>query len=148
MAARALLRRCPWCAGRGAWFLGWFRRAERCRTCGLRWNRRQDGFELGAMTVATLITGGSVMIFLMVSIIVTYPEIAVLPVAIGGAAIALGMPVLTYPFTYTLWSAFDLAVHPPTRDEFAPDTPEHLLPPVTPPAVAARERSNWSSGPR
>lgn len=100
------------------------------------------------MTVATIITGASVMIFLVVSIIVTYPEIAVAPVAIGGAAIALVVPVLTYPFTYTLWSAFDLAVHPPTRDEFTPDTPEHLLPPVKPPGVAAGERSNWSSGSR
>jgi hypothetical protein len=100
------------------------------------------------MTVATLVTGGSVMVFLTVSIIVSYPEVAVLPIAIGGAAIALLMPILTYPFTHTLWSAFDLAVHPPERNEFTEATPPHLLPPERSGAEAERARSNWSSGPR
>lgn len=100
------------------------------------------------MTVATLLTGGAVMIFLAVSIIVTYPDVAVLPIAVGGAALALVVPVVTYPFTYTLWSAFDLAVHPPTRSEFRDDTPVHFLPPEASAAEAARARSNWASGPR
>jgi uncharacterized protein (DUF983 family) len=120
MVRRALRRRCPWCNGKRAWFNGWFRRADRCHTCGLRWNRGQDGFELGAMTMAVFITGGSVMIFLAIGIIASYPKVAVLPLALGGAAIAVLVPMLTYPFTYTIWSAFDLAVHPPSPEEFGP----------------------------
>ena len=138
LVARALLRRCPWCAGKKAWFRSWFRRYDRCRTCGLRWNRGQDGFELGAMTVAVVITGGSVMLFLSISIAVSYPDFEVVPMALIGAVIALVMPVLTYPFTQTLWSAFDLRVHPPTRDEFLPDTPVELLPAALTEAEEAR----------
>jgi uncharacterized protein (DUF983 family) len=111
MVGRALLRRCPWCGGKKAWFLGWFRKAERCPSCGLRWSRGQDGWELGAMTVAVVITGGAVMTLLIVGIIVSYPDIAVVPMTIIGVGLAVVVPILTYPFTHTLFSAFDLAVH-------------------------------------
>jgi len=136
---RAILRRCPWCNGKGAWFRGWYRRNDRCNTCGLRWNRGQDGFELGAMTVAVFITGGSVMIFLAIFIAVNYPDFPVMPMALIGAAIALVMPFLTYPFTQTIWSSFDIRVHPPTREEFLPTTPAELLPPEQSEVDKARE---------
>jgi hypothetical protein len=31
--------------------------------------------------------------------------------------VATVVPVLIYPFTYTMWLAFDLAVHPPEAAE-------------------------------
>ncbi len=117
MVGRALRRRCPWCSGRRAWFTGWFAKADRCHTCGLRWDRDQPGFELGAMSVAVLITGGAIVVLLVVGIITTYPDIAVVPLMLIGFVIAVVVPVLTYPLTYTLWSAFDLAVHPPEPRE-------------------------------
>ena len=80
------------------------------------------------MTVGVFITGGSVMVFLTVWIASNYPDFQVLPMALIGAVIALVMPVITYPFTQTVWSAFDLRVHPPTPDEFLPDTPAEYLP--------------------
>jgi uncharacterized protein (DUF983 family) len=123
MAGRAMLRRCPWCGGKGAWFTGWIRKQQRCRTCGLRWDRGQDGFELGAMTVAVFITGGSVVIWLVIGMILSYPHLAVVPLIGGGVALAVLVPLITYPFTYTLWSAFDLAVHPPAPEEFVEVTP-------------------------
>ncbi len=148
LVGRALLRRCPWCGGKKAWFRTWFRRHDRCQTCGLRWNRGQDGFELGAMTVGVFITGGSVMIFLTAFIASTYPDFQVVPMAIIGAVIALVMPVITYPFTQTVWSAFDIRVHPPTRNEFLPDTPEDLLPAaltVEQEAKAIKSTDMWAS---
>jgi uncharacterized protein (DUF983 family) len=150
LCGRALLRRCPWCGGKGAWFRTWFRRNDRCNTCGLRWNRGQDGFELGAMTVAVLITGGSVMIFLAIFIASSYPDFPVAPMAVISAAIALVMPFLTYPLTQTIWSAFDLRVHPPLRGEFLPSTPAELLPAEQSPAEAARAikpTDRWASPP-
>jgi|GEM_PF-2380140 len=148
LLGRALLRRCPWCGGKGAWFRSWFKRNDRCNTCGLKWNREQDGFELGAMTVAVLITGGSVMVFLGIFIAATYPTFHVLPMVSIAAAIALVMPVITYPYTQTIWSAFDIRVHPPRPEEFTSSTPERFLP--EPPAPAAVDRqvdpaSMWAS---
>ena len=90
------------------------------------------------MTVAVVITGGSVMLFLGISIAASYPDFEVLPLALIGAVIALVVPVVTYPFTQTLWSAFDIRVHPPTRDEFLPDTPADLLPATLTKAEQAR----------
>ena len=148
LVGRALLWRCPWCGGRKAWFRTWFRRADRCKTCSLRWDRGQDGFELGAMTVGVIITGGSVMVFLTAWIVVAYPNFPVVPMALIGAAIALVMPVATYPFTQTIWSAFDLRVHPPTPEEFLPETPAEYLPePLTEEqeALSIKATDMWAS---
>lgn len=79
------------------------------------------------------------MIFLSVFIAANYPDFPVVPMALIGAAIALVMPFLTYPFTQTIWSAFDIRVHPPTRDEFLPTTPADLLPPEQTAAEKAKE---------
>ena len=69
------------------------------------------------MTVAAVITGGAVTILLVVGIVVSYPDIAVMPMAVIGAGLAVVVPLLTYPFTHTLFSAFDLAVHEMTPRE-------------------------------
>ena len=100
------------------------------------------------MTVGVFITGGSVMVFLTAWIASTYPDFQVLPMALIGAGIALVMPVLTYPFTQTIWSAFDVRVHPPTPDEFLPDTAADFLPePLTKAqqAVAIKATDMWAS---
>jgi uncharacterized protein (DUF983 family) len=119
MVGRALLRRCPWCSGRGAWFVGWFSKQDHCKTCGLRWDRNQDGWELGAMMIAIVAAIGAVAVVLIVGIAASYPDIAVFPILALGLVVAVVVPVIGYPFSYTLWSAVDLAVHPPEAEEFA-----------------------------
>src|SRR6476646_10788482 len=76
MLFRAVRRRCPRCGGRPSWFTGWFRRVDRCRTCGYRYER-QDGFMVGAITINTILTFGAILVVLVVGTIVTYPESAV-----------------------------------------------------------------------
>jgi hypothetical protein len=39
-----------------------------------------------------------------------------LQLQITGVVLAIGMPILFFPFSRTLWIAFDLAVHPPGKD--------------------------------
>jgi hypothetical protein len=73
------------------------------------------------MTMAVFITGGSVVISLAIGIIASYPKVAVVPMAIIGAGLAVVVPTITYPFTYTIFSSFDLAVHPPSAEEFVPE---------------------------
>ena len=116
MMSRAILLRCPWCASRNTFLDGWFRRHPRCRNCGLRW-RREEGFELGAVTMNTIVTFGTLTLFMAVGFVVTAPDIPVMPFVLGLAVIAVVVPVAIYPFTYTMWLAFDLAVHPPEADE-------------------------------
>jgi uncharacterized protein (DUF983 family) len=118
MMLRALTLRCPWCASRKTFLRGWFRRHERCRTCGLAWHR-EEGFELGAVTMNTIVTFGALTVAMVVGFVMTSPDIPVLPFVLALIAVAVVVPVLIYPFTYTMWLAFDLAVHPPEPDELA-----------------------------
>ena len=119
MMGRALVRRCPWCGGRKAWFRGWFRKDERCHTCGLRWSRGQDGFETGAITINIIATFGLLTIVLIVVTVATYPELPIAPFVIAMLVAAVVVPVLLYPLSYTGWSAVDLAMHRPEPAELA-----------------------------
>ncbi len=73
MLGRGAVRRCPRCGGRGAWFTGWFRRVDRCRTCGYRYER-EEGFMVGAIAINTILTFGAILIVLVVGMIVTLPR--------------------------------------------------------------------------
>jgi len=116
MVARALVLRCPQCGSRRTFLRGWFRRHDRCRTCGIAW-RREEGFELGALALNTVVTFTALAVAMTVGFVMTSPDIPVLPFVAGLAGVAVLMPVLIYPFTYTVWLAVDLRVHPAEREE-------------------------------
>ena len=113
--------RCPWCANRRTFLRGWFRRYPRCRTCGIAW-QREEGFELGAVTMNTMITFGAIVVGMAAGLVLTAPDIPVVLLCSILAGIAVVVPVLIYPFTYTVWLAFDLATHPPEVVELAEAT--------------------------
>lgn len=117
MVARALVRRCPRCGGRG-WFRGWFAKGERCVTCGYKYER-QDGFLLGAVTINTIVTFGLMAVALVGGLIATAPDFATVPVVVATVAVAVIVPIAFYPFSYTLWAAVDLKMRPLEPDEIA-----------------------------
>jgi uncharacterized protein (DUF983 family) len=108
--ARALLRRCPNCGGRG-WFTGWFSFGPRCVDCGYLPERRA-GFVLGAVTINTVVTFGLIGAALVTSIVISYPELEVVPTLVVVLTVALVVPVVIYPFTHTIWAAADLTMRP------------------------------------
>jgi uncharacterized protein (DUF983 family) len=118
MLLRAAVLHCPWCGSRRTFVRSWFGRHERCRTCGIRWHR-EEGSELGAVTVNTLVTFLAIAIGMAIGFIATAPDVAVVPMLVVLGAIALLMPIAIYPFTYTLWLAIDLAMHRPEPPELA-----------------------------
>jgi uncharacterized protein (DUF983 family) len=123
MLGRGLLRRCPNCGDRHAWFgrglRGWFSRGSHCRRCGLQWDRDTNGHELGAHTVNLILIGGLVTLGIAAGIIATAPDIKVgLLIAILGGIAVIG-PIIAFPFGYTIWMAIDLAARPPQPDELA-----------------------------
>ncbi len=110
--------RCPWCGARRTFIRRWLGKHDRCRTCGIRW-RREEGFELGAVTVNTVLTFIVLTAAMTVGFIVTSPDIPVLPMVLSLVVVAVLMPVVIYPFTFTIWLAFDLAVRRPEVAELA-----------------------------
>ena len=67
---------------------------------------------VGAITINTILTFGAILVVLVVGMIVTYPEIAVVPIVTGCLVVAVLVPIVMFPFTYTIWGAVDLAMHP------------------------------------
>jgi uncharacterized protein (DUF983 family) len=112
MLRRAVVLRCPWCGSRRTFIRRWFGKYERCRTCGIRW-RREEGFELGAITINTIFTFIVLTIGMTIGFVATSPDIPVAPMVFALIGIAVLMPILIYPFTFTIWLAIDLAVHRP-----------------------------------
>jgi uncharacterized protein (DUF983 family) len=123
MAGRALLLRCPWCGGRG-WTTGLLKRVDRCRSCGYRYER-QPGFSLGATTMNIIVTFGLLAVVLIVGSVLTYPDLAVVPMFAVAIPITILTPILFYPFSYTLWAAADLAMRPLEPAELA-DAAAHV----------------------
>ncbi len=118
MLWRGVRRRCAYCGGRGAFFTGWFAKQERCKTCGIGWHRGYEGFELGAMAISAIVVFGTLIVAVGIGVVATLPDVAVLPLLLILGAGAIVLPILVYPVSYTLWQAVDLAMRPPTPDDF------------------------------
>lgn len=124
MMGRAVRRRCPLCGGKKAWFIGYYKTQDRCRTCGFKYERGLDGYMTGAMTMNIIITFG-LMTFTMVGFFVaTFPHPPVLPLIGILLSIAILVPILVRPLTYTIWSGVDLLMRQPEPGEIT-DAGEH-----------------------
>ena len=110
--------RCPWCGSRRTFVRRWFGKYDRCRTCGIRW-RREEGFELGAVTINIVLTFIVLTAAMTIGFIRTSPDIPVLSMVLSLVGVAILMPIVIYPFTFTIWLALDLAVHRPDAAEVA-----------------------------
>ncbi len=65
----------------------------------------------------TIMSLGILLVAMLVSIIVTYPNPPVLKLVAIHAAIAAVTPVLFYPLSRMLWTAVDIAMRPLAPDE-------------------------------
>ena len=116
MIIRGFFRRCAWCGGRGSFFTSWFTKAEQCQTCGMKWERGYEGYELGAATMGVFLTFGSIIVWMVVSVLV---GIDLVPLLIVAGVIAITVPILGYPLTYTIWQGVDLTIRPVSEADIA-----------------------------
>lgn len=116
---RGVTRRCPWCGDRKAYFRGWFKRQEQCRSCGHGYRRGDHAFELGATTANIILTFLGVLITTLVAVVATLPDVNVVLVVGAAVAVALLGPILFSPISFTLWQAIDLWMRQPTPAELA-----------------------------
>lgn len=108
-ARRGLLRRCPYCGG-GNIFEGWFTLKAQCPTCGVTY-AYEDGYFLGSYPVnlvATELLAAAIVISMIV-----WSSLSVLEMQIIAVTLAVGMPLLGYPFALLIWVALDVTFHPP-----------------------------------
>ncbi len=79
--------------------------------------RGQEGFELGAASVNAILTLGALIGAAAIAIVVMYPDVSTGPLVAVLVAVAVILPVLLYPFTYTIWFAIELLMERPSADE-------------------------------
>jgi uncharacterized protein (DUF983 family) len=104
LVARGLRLRCPYC-GKARLFRRWFYMAETCPHCQTRFVR-EDGYFLGAyainLVVAEFLGLGAVLIVLF------QMNLSLITTEVIAVSTAIGLPVLFFPWSRTLWMALDL----------------------------------------
>ena len=113
MLLRGTAKRCALCGG-GRLFSGWVRMAERCPSCGYRFER-EEGFFLGAYVMNLVMAQSLVMLLAVVPTIVLLnadADASLRPVVVGGFAGAVLGPLGFYPWSKTLWVAIELIMRP------------------------------------
>ncbi|HEX3304486.1 MAG TPA: DUF983 domain-containing protein [Thermomicrobiales bacterium] len=108
LIGRAFRRQCPVCGYHPIW-KGWMTLVDSCPNCGYVF-RREGGYFLGAYAL-NLIVAEFIAMFVLVALLVWTAwewweiELVVLPLAIG-------LPILFFPFSRGLWMALDLTFTP------------------------------------
>jgi uncharacterized protein (DUF983 family) len=121
---RALRLRCPNC-GQGKIFSSWFRMRSHCPVCGLKLERGEEGYQVGSY-MFNLIASELVFAVLFVGIVMlTWPSPPWTLLEYGGIALMVIAPFVFFPFSKTLFLAFDLVFRPAAHHELtgAPDSP-------------------------
>ncbi len=116
MILRGLLRKCAWCGGKGSFFTSWYGKAPQCQTCGIHWERGYEGYELGAATMGVFLTFGTIIFWMVLSVVFSVPLVPLLLIA---GALAVVIPIAGYPLTYTVWQGVDLFIRAPSTEDIA-----------------------------
>ena len=109
LVGRALTHRCPYC-GRDNIFAGWWSLRERCPHCGVSFER-EEGYFLGAYAINLIVA--ELLGLAILVVILLRADLSVLQLQVLGVALMVGLPLLGFPYSRTLWMALDFLLHPP-----------------------------------
>ena len=119
---RALRLRCPFC-GQKKMFYMWVKSFERCANCGFRFDRAEPDYYIGAYTINLIVAELLVVGAMLIVMFSTWPDVPweTMPWALSG--LAIGGPLVTYPFSKSLWLAIDLLFRPAEPKDFLSSSP-------------------------
>ena len=80
--------------------------------------RGEGDYFLGAYALNLIAIEVILAAAFVIVMVATWPNPPWNALQYGGAAMAAIVPVLTYPFTKTIWLALDLIFRPPKREDF------------------------------
>jgi uncharacterized protein (DUF983 family) len=116
---RALRRRCPACGGKGVW-RSWFASKERCPHCGIRLDRGEPDFFLGAYLVNFVVAELLFAVLLVTWILLTWPNPPWNAITVGSVILVVVLPIFFYPYTRGIWLGVDLLFRPYQPGEVDP----------------------------
>lgn len=109
--------RCPNCGG-GPILESWLRMRHRCPVCGLRLERGEQGYQVGAYMFNIVASELAFALIFLGILIATWPSPPWDLLLYGGAILMVVAPFVFYPFSKTLFLAFDLIFRPVTEEDF------------------------------
>ena len=99
-------------------FYRWIKQYEACAFCGLRFDRGEADYYIGAYTLNLIIAELIVVAGMLIVIIAKWPDVPWKAMPWGLAATAIVGPVVTYPYSKSLWLALDLLFRPADIEDF------------------------------
>ena len=118
MLYRAARLRCPVCGGARP-PASWFRMKAKCPQCGMRSERGEEDFFLGAMMFNIVLSEAVLAVLLVGLLVAMWPRVPWTFLRYGGVALMAVAPFFFIPFSRTVWLAFDLLLRPLTPEELA-----------------------------
>ena len=117
LLARALRLRCPNCGG-GPVFVTWSRLVPNCPVCGLGFERGEQGYWLGAYFFNLMAVETVFAVWVVGVLFWTWPNPSWAFLQVSTLTLMLIVPVAFFPYSKTLFLAFDLLVRPPEEEDF------------------------------
>lgn len=105
MVMRGLAKRCPLCGNRKV-FESWGRMVHACGRCGHVFER-DEGYWVGAIIVNTAVTEILFFSLFIATLVVMLPDVPWQSLLAVAVATNLVFPIAFYPFSKTVWVAFD-----------------------------------------
>jgi len=106
MLLRGLTGRCAVC-GTTRLTPRWIVVRAICRRCGFNVERKEGHF-VGAVGMNTIVTAGAILATVLGGAALTAPDIPVVGLVLATVGVAVGVSMLFFPISKTLWSAIDL----------------------------------------
>ena len=72
------------------------------------------------MAISAVVCLGALVVGMTIGIVLTLPDIAVVPLLVILGICAIVLPIVVYPLSWTIWQAVDLAMRPPVPGEQVP----------------------------
>ena len=90
-----------------------------CPGCGLALERGEEDYWLGAQMFNLVVAELLFALVLVVVIVASWPRVPWTFLQYGSVALMVIAPFALYPFSKTIWLAWDLAFRPARGDDFA-----------------------------
>lgn len=114
---RALTLACPHCGGRGN-FTGYFNMRRRCQTCNLDFDRNPGSY-IGGIGLNTVFSFIILAIAVVLTFVFTGDDTPLWQLLVFPLAVALVVPLIFFPFSKSIWIAFEYLAAPPRAEDYA-----------------------------
>ena len=108
---RGATLRCPRCGGGGI-LRSWFKLKHECPTCGLVLDRGETDYWYGGYAVNFVTAESLGVAIILGAIYFSWPKVNWTVVQWGAPVVMIILPILFFPFSRTLWLAWDLCFRP------------------------------------